>query len=387
MTGRPPPRHGRARIRPARPGRVGRRAPPRPARAAVRNRPAATRPPVRSALVPASTAVPGAARAVHRPVPAGREAPRPGRRAVPGEPGMTVTASGTPPVEPYDVAVVGAGVVGCAIARRLAQHPGSGWPSWRRGTTSGRARPRPTPPSCTPGCNAGAGLAGGPAGPRGIPRTRRVRRRVGHPRRTRRRPARRLGRGTARRPAPARREGPAQRVPRHRRPRPRRPLRPRTPPRPRRARRPARPRREHHLPVDDHHPGVRHPGRPRRESTCTSTHRSPTQDTRTGVCTSVEHAALLRRARPVPVNAAGLHADTLDRHLGHEDFTVTPRRGQLVVHDKFARALGARHILLPVPTALGKGVLVAPTITATSCSAPPPRTWTTSTTPAPPPKG
>ncbi|WP_329342145.1 FAD-dependent oxidoreductase [Streptomyces sp. NBC_00663] len=61
------------------------------------------------------------------------------------------------------------------------------------------------------------------------------------------------------------------------------------------------------------------------------------------------------------INAAGLHADTLDRDLGHHDFTVTPRRGQLIVFDKFARPL-VRHILLPVPTALGKGVLVAPTV-------------------------
>lgn len=61
------------------------------------------------------------------------------------------------------------------------------------------------------------------------------------------------------------------------------------------------------------------------------------------------------------VNAAGLHADTLDRQLGHRDFTVTPRRGQLIVFDKLARPL-VRHILLPVPTALGKGVLVAPTV-------------------------
>ncbi|CAL9618821.1 FAD-dependent oxidoreductase [Streptomyces sp. enrichment culture] len=61
------------------------------------------------------------------------------------------------------------------------------------------------------------------------------------------------------------------------------------------------------------------------------------------------------------VNAAGLHADTLDRRLGHDDFTVTPRRGQLIVFDSLARGL-VRHILLPVPTALGKGVLVAPTV-------------------------
>ncbi|WP_369250887.1 FAD-dependent oxidoreductase [Streptomyces sp. R41] len=61
------------------------------------------------------------------------------------------------------------------------------------------------------------------------------------------------------------------------------------------------------------------------------------------------------------VNAAGLYSDELDRRLGHHDFTVIPRRGQLLVFDKFARAL-VRHILLPVPTALGKGVLVAPTV-------------------------
>ncbi|AYN38278.1 FAD/NAD(P)-binding oxidoreductase [Streptomyces dangxiongensis] len=66
------------------------------------------------------------------------------------------------------------------------------------------------------------------------------------------------------------------------------------------------------------------------------------------------------RARHL-VNAAGLHADTLDRRLGHQDFTVTPRRGQLLVFDKLARPL-VRHILLPVPTALGKGVLVTPTV-------------------------
>ncbi|GLF92714.1 NAD(P)/FAD-dependent oxidoreductase [Streptomyces yaizuensis] len=61
------------------------------------------------------------------------------------------------------------------------------------------------------------------------------------------------------------------------------------------------------------------------------------------------------------VNAAGLHADTVDRLLGHHDFTVTPRRGQLIVYDKLARDL-VNHILLPVPTALGKGVLVSPTV-------------------------
>ena len=61
------------------------------------------------------------------------------------------------------------------------------------------------------------------------------------------------------------------------------------------------------------------------------------------------------------VNAAGLHADTIDRAFGHTDFTVTPRRGQLIVFDKLARPL-VRHVLLPVPTATTKGVLVSPTV-------------------------
>ncbi|MFD7256053.1 FAD-dependent oxidoreductase [Streptomyces sp. NPDC059874] len=61
------------------------------------------------------------------------------------------------------------------------------------------------------------------------------------------------------------------------------------------------------------------------------------------------------------VNAAGLYADEIDRFLGHADFTVTPRRGQLIVFDELARGL-VRHILLPVPDARGKGVLVTPTV-------------------------
>lgn len=61
------------------------------------------------------------------------------------------------------------------------------------------------------------------------------------------------------------------------------------------------------------------------------------------------------------VNAAGLGADVLDRMVGFDRFTVTPRRGELIVFDKLARPL-APLIVLPVPTKAGKGVLVSPTI-------------------------
>ncbi len=66
------------------------------------------------------------------------------------------------------------------------------------------------------------------------------------------------------------------------------------------------------------------------------------------------------RARWI-VNAAGLGADVIDRMLGHDRFTVIPRRGELIVFDKLARPL-APHIVLPVPSSRGKGVLVSPTI-------------------------
>jgi glycerol-3-phosphate dehydrogenase len=61
------------------------------------------------------------------------------------------------------------------------------------------------------------------------------------------------------------------------------------------------------------------------------------------------------------VNAAGLRSDEIDRLLGHDNFTITPRRGELIVFDKLARPLLDR-IVLAVPTATTKGVLVAPTV-------------------------
>ena len=60
------------------------------------------------------------------------------------------------------------------------------------------------------------------------------------------------------------------------------------------------------------------------------------------------------------VNAAGLGSDVVDRLMGHDGFTVTPRRGELIVFDKLARPL-VNHIVLPVPTTTTKGVLVSPT--------------------------
>jgi glycerol-3-phosphate dehydrogenase len=61
------------------------------------------------------------------------------------------------------------------------------------------------------------------------------------------------------------------------------------------------------------------------------------------------------------INAAGLDSDELHRQAGFDGFTVTPRRGELIVFDKLARPLVSQ-ILLPVPTGRTKGVLIAPTV-------------------------
>jgi glycerol-3-phosphate dehydrogenase len=61
------------------------------------------------------------------------------------------------------------------------------------------------------------------------------------------------------------------------------------------------------------------------------------------------------------VNAAGLGSDLVNRRFGHDEFTIMPRRGQLIVFDKLARPL-LSSILLQVPTERTKGVLVAPTV-------------------------
>jgi glycerol-3-phosphate dehydrogenase len=61
------------------------------------------------------------------------------------------------------------------------------------------------------------------------------------------------------------------------------------------------------------------------------------------------------------VNAAGLRSDEVHALAGAGGFAVTPRRGELIVFDKLSRPL-VGHVLLPVPTATTKGVLVAPTV-------------------------
>lgn len=62
------------------------------------------------------------------------------------------------------------------------------------------------------------------------------------------------------------------------------------------------------------------------------------------------------------INAAGLWGDRLDAALhGRTRFEIRPRKGQFVVFDKTAARL-ARHILLPVPGERTKGIVVCRTV-------------------------
>jgi len=60
------------------------------------------------------------------------------------------------------------------------------------------------------------------------------------------------------------------------------------------------------------------------------------------------------------VNAAGLYADEISKLFGYGNFFVTPRRGEYFLFDKKLRPL-VNSTLFPTPTEKGKGILVAKT--------------------------
>lgn len=61
------------------------------------------------------------------------------------------------------------------------------------------------------------------------------------------------------------------------------------------------------------------------------------------------------------VNAAGLYADVIDGMYGYDRLEVHPRKGELFVFDKLASEF-ADKIVLAAPSKVGKGVLISPTI-------------------------
>ncbi len=61
------------------------------------------------------------------------------------------------------------------------------------------------------------------------------------------------------------------------------------------------------------------------------------------------------------VNAAGLYADKVSSMVNVRTYTIVPRRGEYCLLDNNCHDL-ARHVLFQTPNELGKGVLVSPTV-------------------------
>ncbi|MBQ2954988.1 MAG: FAD-dependent oxidoreductase [Clostridia bacterium] len=60
------------------------------------------------------------------------------------------------------------------------------------------------------------------------------------------------------------------------------------------------------------------------------------------------------------VNAAGVFADEVSAMLGDSSFTVSPRKGEYMLLDRTATSV--KTVIFQTPSKLGKGVLVAPTV-------------------------
>lgn len=63
----------------------------------------------------------------------------------------------------------------------------------------------------------------------------------------------------------------------------------------------------------------------------------------------------------IVVNAAGVYADQIHNMVSDSRMEITPRKGEYLLYDKNVGNM-ASHTLFQLPTALGKGILVTPTV-------------------------
>lgn len=63
----------------------------------------------------------------------------------------------------------------------------------------------------------------------------------------------------------------------------------------------------------------------------------------------------------IVVNAAGVYSDQIAQMIGDDSFAVHPRRGEYMLLDKECGGAAA-HTIFTVPTKMGKGILVSPTV-------------------------
>jgi glycerol-3-phosphate dehydrogenase len=69
------------------------------------------------------------------------------------------------------------------------------------------------------------------------------------------------------------------------------------------------------------------------------------------------------------INAAGLFADEVSKIFGAEDFKISARKGEYFLLDRLTKACPSK-VVFPVPTAVSKGMLVIPTVEGTALVGP-----------------
>jgi glycerol-3-phosphate dehydrogenase len=69
------------------------------------------------------------------------------------------------------------------------------------------------------------------------------------------------------------------------------------------------------------------------------------------------------------INSAGIFADEISRIFGAEEFTLIPRKGEEYLLDKNSSAF-TKKVIFPVPTGNSKGILVIPTVEGTTMVGP-----------------
>lgn len=63
----------------------------------------------------------------------------------------------------------------------------------------------------------------------------------------------------------------------------------------------------------------------------------------------------------IVINAAGVHADEIHNMVSNDFMEIMPRKGEYLLYDKKVGGM-VSHTLFQLPTALGKGILVTPTV-------------------------
>lgn len=69
------------------------------------------------------------------------------------------------------------------------------------------------------------------------------------------------------------------------------------------------------------------------------------------------------------INAAGLYADEVSSVFAAEEFEIKPRKGEYYLLDRMAKARPER-VIFPVPTSISKGMLIIPTVEGTTLVGP-----------------